>query len=247
LALFPHPDDEAYAAGGLLAWCAAGGATVELVCATRGEGGTDRAGGTPAGAALADLRTRELEASCRALGIGAPRVLALTDGELAAADRAAAIALVSEHLRRVRPHVAVTLGGDGVYASLDHRAWTDVVGAAVRGCGEPPRLLHAVFPRGLFVPVWRALRRGRGARLVAEVDPHSLGTDAADVALRLDVRSVRDRKLAAIAAHRSQLLDGDPLTFLRPGIVDRLLDEEWYLVADGPALPAGARDPFAGL
>jgi N-acetyl-1-D-myo-inositol-2-amino-2-deoxy-alpha-D-glucopyranoside deacetylase len=245
LALFPHPDDEAYAAGGLLARCARAGAAVELVCATRGERGTDRTGAAD-GARLAALRTHELAASCRALGIDPPRFLDLPDGELAAADRTA-VDLLSEELQHTRPHVVVTLGSDGVYANLDHMAWTAAVGAAVQGCADPPRLLHAVFPRGLFLPVWRALRRRRGARIVAEVDPQSLGVAAADADLRVDVRPVRDRKLAAVAAHRSQLADGDPLTFLRPGIVERLLDEEWYIVAHGPALPPGADEPFAGL
>ena len=108
-----------------------------------------------------------------------------------------------------------------------------------------PRLLHAVFPRQLFAPLWRALRRRRGEPLVADLDPQRLGVDTPD--LRLDIRAVRDRKLAAIAAHRSQLAGGDPFTFLRPGLVQRLLDEEWYAVAHGPPLPVGAADPFDGL
>ena len=245
LALFPHPDDEAYAAGGLLARCASAGAAVELVCATRGERGTDRAG-VVHGASLAALRTHELAESCRSLGIGPPRLLDLPDGGLAGVERAA-VGLLSDELRRARPHVVVTLGVDGVYASLDHQAWTAAVYAAVRACADPPRLLHAVFPRGLFLPVWRALRRRRGDRIVAEVDPQSLGVGAADAELRVDVRPARDRKLAAIAAHRSQLVDGDPLTFLRRGIVEQLLDEEWYVVAHGPALPRGGADPFVGL
>jgi LmbE family N-acetylglucosaminyl deacetylase len=143
--------------------------------------------------------------------------------------------------------VVVTLGRDGVYGSLDHRAWTAIVDAAVESLAAPPRLLHAVFPPGLFSPLWRALHRRRGARLVADLDPRTLGVAAAAVDLRLDIRPERARKLAAIAALGSQLVDGDPFTLLFPGLVERLLDEEWYMVANGPALPAGATDPFAGL
>ena len=39
LAVFAHPDDEAIAAGGLLAWCASRGGAVSLLCMTRGEHG----------------------------------------------------------------------------------------------------------------------------------------------------------------------------------------------------------------
>ena len=247
LGLFPHPDDEAYAAGGLLAHCAAGGAAVALLCATRGERGTDRSGATTSGPALAARRTHELAASCRALGIAPPVVLDLPDGGLSAADPAATVATLRQHLQRARPHLVVTLGGDGVYGNLDHLAWTASVGAAVRSLASPPRVLHAVFPRRLFAPLWRALRRRRGAPLVGAIDPRELGVDAAAVDLRLDIRPLRARKLAAIAAHGSQLADGDPRTLLWPGLVERLLDEEWYVVAHGPALPAGATDPFAGL
>jgi len=244
LGLFPHPDDEAYAAGGLLAHCASTGASVRLVCATRGERGSDRTGIAAAGPALAATRTRELEASCAALGIDPPIFLDLPDGALAGA--AAATALVAAHVQRFAPHLVITLGADGVYGSLDHLAFTATVTDALRALAPAPRLLHAVFPRGLFAPVWRALARRR-PRLVAAIDPNMLGVEAAAVDLRLDIRVQKPRKLAAIAAHCSQLAGGDPATFLMAGLIEPLLDEEWYLVAHGPALPAGADDPLAGL
>ena len=46
LAVFAHPDDESLASGGLLAWCAALGARVSLLCLTHGEHG--HADGMPA-------------------------------------------------------------------------------------------------------------------------------------------------------------------------------------------------------
>src|SRR5215470_4658175 len=149
LALFPHPDDESYAAGGLLAHCAEGGAQVELACATRGERGTDRSGAVQSGAALAAVRSRELQAACRALGIAPPVFLDLPDGELST-SRADAVMLVAQHVHRLRPHVVVTLGSDGAYAHLDHLAWTAIVSQALALAPDPPRVLHAVFPRGVF-------------------------------------------------------------------------------------------------
>ena len=46
----------------------------------------------------------------------------------------------------------------------------------------------------------------------------------------LDIRPVRDTKLAAIAAHRTQLPGADPHAIFPPGIVDALLDVERYSV-----------------
>ena len=87
---------------------------------------------------------------------------------------------------------------------------------------------------------------GKLGELTGQQQPYPL-LQIDSAVLRLDIRAVRDRKLAAIASHRSQLLCGDPLSLLRPGLVERLLDEEWYDVAHGPDLPPGATDPFAGL
>ena len=243
LGLFPHPDDEAYAAGGLLAHCAAVGATVDLLCATRGERGSDRTGTAAPGQALADLRARELEASCRALGIAAPVFLDLPMGSSLPPGRRRRAAVAPHRAAPTAPDREP--GTDGVYGNLDHLAWTASISAAVQPLTQPPRVLHAVFPRRLFAPVWRALRRRRGEPLVAAIDPQRLGVDHPD--LRLDIRAQRERKLAAVAAHRSQLADGDPLTFLLPNLIVPLLDEEWYAVAHGPALPAGAVDPFEAL
>jgi N-acetyl-1-D-myo-inositol-2-amino-2-deoxy-alpha-D-glucopyranoside deacetylase len=247
LGLFPHPDDEAYTAGGTLALCARRGATVTIGCATRGEHGTDRANRTAAGDALGAVRVAELDASCRAIGAAPPLLFDLPDGALASTDRAAAVTLVVDVVARTTPEVVITLGRDGVYGSADHVAWTDIVMTALHGGSEAaPRILHTAFPRGLFDPLRRALGR-TGQHSLVRPETGALGTDLADVDLRICIDEVRGRKIAAVAAHRSQLADGDPRSFLRTGLLDALLSEEWFTLAAGPPLPGGATDPFAGL
>lgn len=249
LGLFPHPDDEAYAAAGLLSRCVAAGARVSLVCATRGERGSDRRGDVAAGAALAQVRSAELAQSCRAMRVAEPEFLDLPDGGIATGDRGAAVARVAAILRRERPQVVVTLGRDGVYGSVDHIAWTEIVDDAVAAWdpGARSRLLHAVFPRRWFASLWRALRRAGDGRLVVALDPETLGVEAERVDLRIELGPLRTRKLDAIRAHASQLAGGDPHTLMRAGLVAPLLDEEWFVVARGRRLPAGAADAFAGL
>ena len=243
LGCFPHPDDEIFAAG-LLAWCADHGAEVHLLCATRGERGVDRRGLLPSGAELAVWRSGELAAACAALGIAPPAFAELADGGVGNADRAAAVALVGDHLARLRPAVVVSLGPDGAYGHRDHLAWTTIVETAVRALppDQAPRLLHAVFPRGHFA---RLYELGRRTGAVAELDPAQLGVDPDQVELRLDVRTLAERKLAACRAHDSQL-DVTPGSFFRR-LYAPLLEEEWFVVAHGAPLPAGAGDPFAGL
>jgi LmbE family N-acetylglucosaminyl deacetylase len=242
--LFPHPDDESYAAGGLLALAAAGGAEVTVISATRGERGEDRHGAVAPGDALAALRSEELAAACAALGAQPPVFCDLPDGGLATTDRTAAVDKVRAQLIRLRPHVAVSLGIDGAYGHRDHLAWTAIVGAAIDGlpANHSPRWLQAVFPRRLFAPVWRLAER---AGALGAIEQEALGIDRDAAHLVLDVRPARAQKLAALAAHHSQLDVRAGSFFDR--LIRPLLDEEWYVVAHGPPLPAGATDPFAGL
>lgn len=221
---------------------------VTVVTATRGERGV-RAGSTPThGIPPGEVRAGELADACRILGIGAPIVLDFPDAGLAAAGAALAHS-IRDVFGRLRPEVVLTLGWDGVYGSVDHRALTAAVADAVKAVSTsaPSRVLHAVFPRGLFAPVWRRLRRWPGARLDPSVAPADLGVARERADLRIDLGAVRAEKRAAIAAHRTQLVGDDPASFLGGGLLDRLLAEEWFVVDDGRDLPTGATDPFAGL
>lgn len=225
LGLFPHPDDESWAAGAALAQCAAAGADVRVVSATRGEAGRDRRDAARTPAQLATLRTDELAAACRALGARLDGFLDLPDGRLADLDRATVDAAIDATLARIAPQVVLTFGADGAYGSLDHIAFAARVAAAGRRY-PAVSVLHAAFPAGHFAPLRRRL-----ARAGLGIDPAvTLGVPAASVALTVQVGQQRSRKLAAIAAHRSQLRDDDPLSFLGNGILAPLLDAEWFTV-----------------
>jgi len=167
---------------------------------------------------LGVTRAAELRGSCAAIGARLD-LLELPDGGL------------SEHEIDLTPHLApddvvLTLGEDGAYGHPDHLACTRMVGAAI----GKRTLLHAAFPPGLFAPVHRAI--GRHVKLALAVD--ELGTSRDDVDHVVDVRPYRPAKLASLAAHTSQLRDGDPLSFLGDGWVAPLLDEEWLVHVSGP-------------
>ncbi|MBX3268981.1 MAG: PIG-L family deacetylase [Sandaracinaceae bacterium] len=222
VAFAPHPDDESYAMAGTLAELARRGWRTRVACLTRGEAGASHLGPcTPA--ELARRREAELAASCAALG-AEPVVLGLPDGGLAGVTHD-----LSPHAEGAR--LVLTLGDDGAYGHPDHLATTRMV-RAMRG---PWTLWLAVFPRGLFAPVHRAL--SRHVRLEREVE--TLGVERSAASVVIDVRAHREAKLASIAAHRSQRRTDDVRSFLAPGFVDGLLDEEWWAHAGGPALELG--------
>ena len=131
LAVFAHPDDESLAAGGLLSWCAALGARVTLLCATRGENGGrhSQRGEGAAGVetpevrdTLAVCREHELHAAARALGAHDVLLLRHEDGMLPWVDPATLEAEIVEAVRVHRADVVVTFDTDGLYWHPDHIA-----------------------------------------------------------------------------------------------------------------------------
>lgn len=261
LAVFPHPDDESYTAAGTLAQAAAAGVEVHLLCATHGERGQilDPSLATPA--TLATVRAQELATACQAIGARPPRFLGYHDGELDRVDLPEAVGAIVQMIRAVRPQVVITLGADGVYGHPDHIALHKLVTPAFRAAGggdrfpedrfgpawQPARLFWTAFPRGHFRPVWERLLSTDLAEGVRRLSPEQLGTDAGQVDLAVDVRGFIVQKLAAMAAHRTQLTAGDPLSIFPPGVLAPLLGTERFTLAEGQRPQAPLTGLFDGL
>ncbi len=247
LAVIPHPDDESYAMAGALHAAARAGARVHVLSATRGERGDDFTIAPPGRAGPSDLgarRSRELAASCAVLGASPPTFLDLPDGGLTALPAGRLEAALIDALRAFSPQVVLGIGPDGAYGHADHLALAGALIQAASWAMAAPRLLWAAFPRGLFDPQWRRMAGGGDAALVAAAAPR-LGVDSDTVDLTLPVDAAVKR--ASIEAHRSQLPDGHAESLFPAGIVAALLREEWYRLASGPPLPAGAAGVLDGL
>src|SRR5271169_6361671 len=92
LCITAHPDDEAGAFGGTLALYAERGVEISVVCLTAGTAAKNR-GAARTNEELAQLRTAELAASCKFLGVSHCEVLNYPDSEL---DRANFLDVVGE-------------------------------------------------------------------------------------------------------------------------------------------------------
>ena len=242
LAVIAHPDDESYAMAGTLALCSQHGAQVRVLCMSNGDAGRDRRSLVQSGSALGKLRKQELQNSCRAIGVDTPHYLGFPDGELEFADLEPFVKL---HIREFEPQVAITLGLDGAYGHVDHIATTRTLSRAAKK--SDLRILHTAFEPGLFEPIYRNIKRWRPTLINPNLRRSQLGCPRADTALKVPIKSVREIKLGSIAAHISQLEAGDPMSFLMPGLIEMLLDEERFTLAQGPALPPNAVHPFEGL
>ncbi|MGE0599078.1 MAG: PIG-L deacetylase family protein [Dehalococcoidia bacterium] len=233
LALIPHPDDETYSFAGTIALAANAGWDCFLECASYGERGKRHDGGASRPNDVAEAREAELVASCAILGAHPPRFWGLPDGELRLHR--------GEHTRiqtlwsELQPAIVLSLGPDGAYGHPDHVALYRWVTEAWESLDpeERPVLLHATFPKGLFLPQWEKV----GKKLGDPPDPpaEAIGSDSFDY--EVPIGSVREKKLAAIAAHRSQLPGGEPEAIFPPGILGKLLDVERFSDAAGRADP----------
>lgn len=197
----PHPDDEVIGSGGLIAWAARMRCPLTVLAVTAGEGSHPGSSlWTPA--RLRTARRRERLRGLRRLGV---RQFDLHDVDLADGE-------VGRHASRLVLDLRQQIrAGDVVIAPWrsDGHPDHDAVGRAVilacreKGvvCGEVPIWMwHWASPGDRRVP-WTRLRKLRIPRII------------------------RRRKLAALAAHRSQWLR-DPTTgrppVLPPTLVSRM-------------------------
>ena len=131
MCVLAHPDDESLGTGGILARYAAEGIETYLVTATRGERGwPGRPEDYPGLQELGRIREAELRWAAENLGVREVSFLDYVDGDLDQADPSQVIGQIAAQLRRVRPHVVVTFGPDGIYGHPDHIAISQFTTAA---------------------------------------------------------------------------------------------------------------------
>lgn len=204
LCVTAHPDDESGGFGGALMRAHAAGAETSVLCFTDGQAAHFR-GGAEENAALGKMRRAELDAACAVLGVSDCQVLHYPDGQLAQQNFAEMAGVVVEHLRRKRPQVVLTFGGDGgVNLHRDHAAISAVTTLAFHWAGRAEMYreqieagLQAWAPQKLYyssTPFVSVRDRPELTKLAATT-PWSLTLELDDLA---------DRKLEAFQKHTSQ-------------------------------------------
>jgi LmbE family N-acetylglucosaminyl deacetylase len=257
LAIFAHPDDETFAAGGVMAMAALAGHPVWSICATNGdEGGEADEQGDHA--MDPEIRIRELRCACQALGINEPIFLGYRDsgmenwqpkeGAFVLADRVEIVGRLVAEIRRLTPAVIVTFDPSGGYGHPDHRLVSDVATAAfeaTRGTPDGPRALyHSAIPRSdaeQMVAEWSKGDDRPDATGPTEDDLLQrrrfleLARPDDEITTRVDVRQVMDRKRAAFACHASQMRRDDWDDEARERFEESLSSEIFVRVWPAPA------------
>lgn len=191
LAIFAHPDDESFAAGGTLAKYAQRGVQVSLLCATRGEAGIP--GLTPKEAGR--IREQELRAAAEQLGIEVI-FLGYRDGELTKADPSRLLRAVKNKILRINPQVIITFGPDGVSGHPDHVTISQAVTQAY----------DQSYRKGLLLYVKPSEATSLGCGVNSSTNQDDMST------LTVDITDYKLSKIRAIQCHRSQKpeLHGEP-------------------------------------
>ena len=212
LAIFAHPDDEAFSVGGTLTHYARQGVRVVLACATRGEAGKI----TVPGMTVDDLgaqREQELREACRALEIEPPVFLDYHDSgrfERTRHDDPAALMNVSPLdvevklralMAELEPQVIVTFDPHGAYGHVDHLQIHRAATAAFFSTGHlpsggPQRLYYTAMPHHAAAQI---------SRMGQDLDPLVYGVSDSTLAVTLNVSAYAENKKAALAAHGTQM------------------------------------------
>jgi len=229
LACFAHPDDEAFTTGGTMLRFAASGATVALVCATRGEAGEISAPNLATPETLPQVREEELRCACGHLGVTDLTFLDYRDSGMAgtpenedpraytnsSADEV--VPRLVEIIRRLRPQTVVTFDPSGGYGHPDHIAIHKHTVAAFHAAADASQypdlgqswqantLLYAVMPRSIFVEMrTHMVEAGLDTKDFDRFLETGIGWPDDEVEFTVDVSSVVEAKWAALMCHRTQ-------------------------------------------
>jgi LmbE family N-acetylglucosaminyl deacetylase len=229
LAVFAHPDDEAFRCGGTLALLAQRGVQVHSITFTRGQAGSCGQPPICRHEQLGAVRTAELQCSCRALGIPPPLVLDYEDGRLAEVEADEGAAMITAQIRAVQPQILLTWPLHGLSGHADHAAvsrWTLSAYQQAIDAGDVniSALYHLAMPESLARELGLAQLRTLPDR---------------DITVTVEVQPVWEQKIAAIACHRTQAGESPILRAPLERQVRFLGREHFHLFSTLP--PAGGK------
>ena len=179
------------------------GVETSVLCLTEGKAASQR-GGASSEDELARLRREEFAAALRVLGVSYGEVLDYPDGKLPELNFVEVVSKLVERIRRFRPQVVVTFGGDGgVNQHPDHTMVSLFTTAAFHWAGRekfPAELgaqrLSPYLPQKLYYSATSFLFHvsQEEARHVALVPP----------SLVIELGELTAQKFHAFQQHRSQ-------------------------------------------
>lgn len=232
LIVLAHPDDESFGMGGTLAYYAAQGVDVHLLCATKGEAGDVSPEDMAGFGSIAELRESELRCAAGYLGIAGIHFLGYRDsGMQGSPENLHPLSLISQSIedvsgniagfiRKLRPNVVVTFDPIGGYRHPDHIAIHNATVQAFFKAGEkdyysngdsafqPEKLYFHTFPRGFLRSVVKLLKLlGKNPKKFGrngDIDLESFAFENFPIHKVINIKNFRRQKEKASSCHASQ-------------------------------------------
>lgn len=203
LAVFAHPDDEAFGPGGTLAKYASSGVEIHLLCATRGERGQQQFSNSnlqfsknKKNQAIHEIRERELLRSAEVLGIKKLEFLDFVDGQLSNSNYHDLAKKITAKIESFKPQIILTLDRLGVSGHLDHIAVSMVTTYSFNKTREAQKLYYYCLPKK-----WYVQSLSRYFIYFPE------GYKESEITTRIDFSDFWQTKKKAMFEHKSQLHD----------------------------------------
>jgi N-acetyl-1-D-myo-inositol-2-amino-2-deoxy-alpha-D-glucopyranoside deacetylase len=254
LAVFAHPDDEAFGTGGTLARYASEGVATTLVCATRGEAGeiAEGTGATPE--TLGEVREHELRCAAETVGVHEVIFLGYRDSGMAGtpenqrpdafinAPAEQVIRQLVKIIRRVKPEVVVTFEPNGGYGHPDHIAIHKHTVAAFHEAADPEkypelgapwqatRFFYTAIPRSFFIQMvdeMKALGLDESEYGWLE-EEGGRGWPDENITAVVDVSDSVEAKWLALNCHRTQFGPGNLFRRLPEDTVKEMMSSETF-------------------
>lgn len=197
LAVFAHPDDEAFGPGGTLAKYALSGTDIRLLSATKGEEGNwQNEEGKNSPIEIHHTRAEELEKSCKILGIKELFFLGFRDGALGNNIYHKLAEKIMNHINDFNPQVVMTYERLGISGHLDHIAVSMITTYAFLNSNQAQKLYYYCMPKD-----------ARDKALDKYFVYFPEGYDQKVITTRIDYAAHWENKVASMNCHQTQISD----------------------------------------
>lgn len=205
VAVFAHPDDEAFGPSGTLTKLAKTN-DVYLLCATKGEEGGNHKN-------LGRIRAKELQESAKIIGIKKVYFLGFRDGTLSNSVYHSLAKKIEKKLKELEPQTVITFEQKGVSGHIDHITVSMVT--------------TFVFNKLPFVKtlLYYCIRQDERRKISDYFIYFPPGYKDAEIDKTVNIKSVWETKVKAMKAHKSQFNDAERILEML-----KLLPKEEYFL-----------------
>lgn len=222
MGVFAHPDDEVLISG-LLYRAHSQGIKTHLVCATRGESGGFRNHQVVNKENLAVVRERELENSCKILGISSLIYLDLADSGSSTWYKEKPEEKLLEIIQNIKPDIVITFDENGGNGHPDHReihSLTVNVFKKYKKSDEQKLYYFTLFPKSYIQRFCKILPL---TRKLKDKFINKITVDDSKVTTMLKLKKEEKKnKLDALACHKSQFPDKNGKYYKMPYFIFKI-------------------------